>query len=130
MTTFQNLPIEQLRFWDNHQIVCVYIQHRGLHRLSNQISNVRLAFTKMQDGLILAEDCGFNMMDSLYIWLVYVPIELSIIYRSSITYPASFSSQSVTMKAIAVTNYGAIEELKGIEAFKPENPQGHDLLIK
>jgi zinc-binding alcohol dehydrogenase family protein len=37
---------------------------------------------------------------------------------------------SDTMKAIAVTSYGPIPNLKSIEVQKPSNPEGHDILVR
>ena len=40
------------------------------------------------------------------------------------------SSDKVTMRAIAVTKYGDVNNLENIEVPKPSNPEGHDILVK
>ena len=35
-----------------------------------------------------------------------------------------------SMKAVAVSKYGGIENLVATEVARPERPQGHDLLVK
>lgn len=42
----------------------------------------------------------------------------------------SMSSNAATMRAIAVTKYGGIENLQDIELSKPSNPESHDILVR